>query len=48
MIKIESKYKSNEMPSWIARVHRPSGLIKMKEVKALLRESTLIKVEDVS
>ncbi len=34
--------------SWMAWVQRPSGLLKWEEAQALLREATLIKVENVS
>ncbi len=36
------------MPSWMAWVQRPSGLIKMQGSTSALREATLIKVENVS
>jgi hypothetical protein len=38
-----------KMPCWKAWVKRPSGLIyKWREAQVLLRETTLIKVENVS
>ncbi len=48
IIKTESIYKVIKMPSWKARVQRPSGLIKSERKRKHLRDNILIKVDNFS